>query len=311
MSIERLHCGPRMSQVVIHDKTVYLAGQVAAARGRQERRRANPGNPDDHRCVAGGGENGQEQAPLGHHLAHGHGDLRGDERRLGAMDRAGCGSCAGDGPLRPSWRLPSYKIEIAVIAAQPERAERSHLRRPQRSNLVDRMIDEVVRSTPSSAPIRSMTWSISATDAVTATAIRSTSPLTECSTRTCVDGPQRGSDGARFLRSHLDHDVRAHRAQVMFGRKAHAITDDHALLLEALDAALHAGPRPPHQPGQLRGRCPGVLAQRENQLLVDGIHGISPVLPCNIAEYTLITSKSTLPIVRVTMDKNTLLSPGG
>jgi enamine deaminase RidA (YjgF/YER057c/UK114 family) len=30
MPIERLHCGPRMSQVVIHDKTVYLAGQVAA-----------------------------------------------------------------------------------------------------------------------------------------------------------------------------------------------------------------------------------------------------------------------------------------
>jgi enamine deaminase RidA (YjgF/YER057c/UK114 family) len=30
MSIERLHVGPRMSQVVIHDKTVYLAGQVAA-----------------------------------------------------------------------------------------------------------------------------------------------------------------------------------------------------------------------------------------------------------------------------------------
>ncbi len=30
MSIERLHCGPRMSQVVIHNQTVYLAGQVAA-----------------------------------------------------------------------------------------------------------------------------------------------------------------------------------------------------------------------------------------------------------------------------------------
>ena len=30
MSIERLHCGPRMSQVVIHDRTLYLAGQVAA-----------------------------------------------------------------------------------------------------------------------------------------------------------------------------------------------------------------------------------------------------------------------------------------
>lgn len=30
MSIERKHVGPRMSQAVIHNKTVYLAGQVAA-----------------------------------------------------------------------------------------------------------------------------------------------------------------------------------------------------------------------------------------------------------------------------------------
>jgi len=30
MSIERLHSGSRMSQVVIHGDTVYLAGQVAA-----------------------------------------------------------------------------------------------------------------------------------------------------------------------------------------------------------------------------------------------------------------------------------------
>jgi len=29
MAIQRLHPGPRMSQVVIHNKTVYLAGQVA------------------------------------------------------------------------------------------------------------------------------------------------------------------------------------------------------------------------------------------------------------------------------------------
>ena len=35
MPIERLHRGPRMSQAVIHNKTVYLAGQVAAnARGK-------------------------------------------------------------------------------------------------------------------------------------------------------------------------------------------------------------------------------------------------------------------------------------
>jgi enamine deaminase RidA (YjgF/YER057c/UK114 family) len=30
MVIERKHTGPRMSQIVIHNKTVYLAGQVAA-----------------------------------------------------------------------------------------------------------------------------------------------------------------------------------------------------------------------------------------------------------------------------------------
>ena len=30
MSIERIHCGPRMSQAVTHNGVVYLAGQVAA-----------------------------------------------------------------------------------------------------------------------------------------------------------------------------------------------------------------------------------------------------------------------------------------
>jgi enamine deaminase RidA (YjgF/YER057c/UK114 family) len=35
MSIERIEAGPRMSQAVIYNKTVYLAGQVASnARGR-------------------------------------------------------------------------------------------------------------------------------------------------------------------------------------------------------------------------------------------------------------------------------------
>jgi len=30
MSIERIQTGPRMSQAVIHNQTVYLAGQVAS-----------------------------------------------------------------------------------------------------------------------------------------------------------------------------------------------------------------------------------------------------------------------------------------
>src|ERR1700728_3617255 len=44
MPIERLHPGPRMSQVVIHNKNVYLAGQVAeiaAGKGVAEQTREN------------------------------------------------------------------------------------------------------------------------------------------------------------------------------------------------------------------------------------------------------------------------------
>ena len=36
MAIERLHQGPRMSQVVIHNKTVYVAGQVAMNARKQD-----------------------------------------------------------------------------------------------------------------------------------------------------------------------------------------------------------------------------------------------------------------------------------
>lgn len=35
MSVQRLHVGPRMSQAVIHNATVYLAGQVAIDRAGQ------------------------------------------------------------------------------------------------------------------------------------------------------------------------------------------------------------------------------------------------------------------------------------
>src|SRR5690349_15523039 len=56
----------------------------------------------------------------------------------------------------------------AIFHRRPRRASG-----PQRSNLVDRMIDEVVRSTPATWPILSSTSSISATVAVAAMAIMS------------------------------------------------------------------------------------------------------------------------------------------
>src|SRR5271167_4737915 len=77
-------------------------------------------------------------------------------------------------------RRAERDIGVHIAGAPKCRQQNVH-----RSNFVDKMMEEVVRSTPSSPPIRSMTWSISATDAVAATAIKSTSPLTECRTRTC------------------------------------------------------------------------------------------------------------------------------
>ena len=53
-----------------------------------------------------------------------------------------------------------------------------------RSIRVDRMIDDAVRSTPSSAPMRSIRRSSSPIDAASTMAIRSKLPLTECSVRT-------------------------------------------------------------------------------------------------------------------------------
>jgi hypothetical protein len=42
-------------------------------------------------------------------------------------------------------------------ASHRRQQDAQRLRRSHRSNFVDRMMDEVVRSTPSSAPMRSMT----------------------------------------------------------------------------------------------------------------------------------------------------------
>ena len=118
MPIERLHKGPRMSQVVIHNKTVYLAGQVAENAA---------------------GKNVAEQtreilATIGTLLA----EARTDKTRILSAtiwltDMAAFGEmnqvwdrwvAAGNTPARAtvqSTKLagPEYKIEIAVIAAQP------------------------------------------------------------------------------------------------------------------------------------------------------------------------------------------------
>jgi hypothetical protein len=124
--------------------------------------------------------------------------------------------------------------------------------------LVDKMMDEVVRSTPSSAPMRSMTHLIHRgggchRNQVHFAADRVQDPHLR-------DAAKRSRHRARFLGADFDHDVRTHRSQAVLGREAHAIAHDDPLLLQALDAALHAGARATDQPGELRSRSTSVLA---------------------------------------------------
>src|SRR5690606_19297452 len=93
-------------------------------------------------------------------------------------------------PERPPTRsvVPSsYGAPYEVGADVRDRESRSptgRRRGGQRSNFVDRMIDVVVRSTPSRSPMRSVSRSIACTPSATTIATRSWLPLTECRLRT-------------------------------------------------------------------------------------------------------------------------------
>ena len=117
MSIERLHQGPRMSQVVIHNKTVYLAGQVAenpAGKGVAEQTRDILATIDTLLAEASTDKSRILSATIWLTEMAAFGEMNGEWDRWVA---------AGNSPARAtvqSTRLagPEYKIEIAVIAAQ-------------------------------------------------------------------------------------------------------------------------------------------------------------------------------------------------
>ncbi len=55
MSIERKEVGPRMSQIVVHGDTVYLAGVVAQGAKGKSVGRADQGRARNHRQISGPG----------------------------------------------------------------------------------------------------------------------------------------------------------------------------------------------------------------------------------------------------------------
>ncbi len=114
MPIERLHCGPRMSQAVIHDGTIYLAGQVGAGAGVTEQTRDILGKIDSLLAEARSSKSRILSATIW--LA--------DMSTFPEMNRVwDAWVVAGSTPARAtveSTRLASseFKVEIALVAAQ-------------------------------------------------------------------------------------------------------------------------------------------------------------------------------------------------
>jgi enamine deaminase RidA (YjgF/YER057c/UK114 family) len=118
MSIQRLHPGPRMSQVVIHNKTVYLAGQVAedaADKGVAEQTKEILSTIDALLAEAKTDKTHILSATI----------WLTSMSTFGEMNRVWDQWVApGSTPARATVETgqlagPEYKIEIAVIAAQP------------------------------------------------------------------------------------------------------------------------------------------------------------------------------------------------
>ena len=85
MTIQRFETGPRMSQVVVHGNTVYLAGVVAgkaAGKSVTEQTQDILAIIDGHLAKAG---TDKIEAAVGHDLHHRHEDLRRHERGVGRL----------------------------------------------------------------------------------------------------------------------------------------------------------------------------------------------------------------------------------
>ena len=117
MSIQRIESGPRMSQAVVHNKTVYLAGQVAgddAGVGVYEETRSILANIDRLLAAAGSDKSRLLSATI----------WLTDMDSFGDMNRAWeAWVVPGATPARATVMSPrlaaaKYHVEIGVVAAQ-------------------------------------------------------------------------------------------------------------------------------------------------------------------------------------------------
>ncbi len=116
MSVKRLHVGPRMSQAVVHDRTIYLAGQVAdQAEGKSVREQTKEILATIDRLLAEAGSDKSRILSATVYLA----DIGTFAEMNAEWDAWGP---AGHAPARATVEAklaaPAYAVEIACIAAQ-------------------------------------------------------------------------------------------------------------------------------------------------------------------------------------------------
>ena len=89
MTIQRFDTGPRMSQVVIHGDTVYLAGVVANNAAGESVTKQTQDVLSIIDRPSGEGRQRQIETAVGDDLSHRHEDFRRDERGVGRLGVGG------------------------------------------------------------------------------------------------------------------------------------------------------------------------------------------------------------------------------
>lgn len=112
MTIRRIESGPRMSQAVVHNDTVYLAGQVATGATVADQTRAILGQIDALLAAAGTDKSKILSATI----------WLTDMATFGEMNQAWepwvvPGATPARATVESNLAAPEYKVEIAVIAA--------------------------------------------------------------------------------------------------------------------------------------------------------------------------------------------------
>ena len=115
MTIKRFHIGPRMSQVVIHGRTIYLAGQVADDPVLRSGSRPEQILAKIDRLLAEAGIDKSKILSANVWLV-GHWPLRGNERSVGRVGRARRATPAR-ATVEAKLARPANLVEVMVVAS--------------------------------------------------------------------------------------------------------------------------------------------------------------------------------------------------